>query len=87
MMLRAAFTTLEHAAPGVGARWATRLWCTLPTSAGRRRDNRPRPGVTSTVRLFGGRSVVVESWGAGLGHQRILRDGCVVARVARFVTG
>ncbi|MGH8824538.1 MAG: alpha/beta fold hydrolase [Jiangellaceae bacterium] len=63
--VRAAFTALEHLAPVLGARWAVRLWCTVPRGAAGRQDNRPRPGALSTVELSGGRSVVVESWGAG----------------------
>jgi hypothetical protein len=63
--IRAAFTALEHLAPALGARWAVRLWCTVPRGAARRQDNRPRPGAVSTVDLSGGRSVVVESWGSG----------------------
>lgn len=62
---RAAFTALELVAPGLGARWAVRLWCTVPRGAARRQDNRPRPGTLSTVAVPSGRSVVVESWGSG----------------------
>jgi pimeloyl-ACP methyl ester carboxylesterase len=64
-LIRVAFTALEHLAPALGARWAVRLWCTVPRGAARRQDNRPRPGALSTVDLSGGRSVVVESWGSG----------------------
>lgn len=63
--IRAAFGVLERVAPGVGARWATRLWCTLPNTGGRRRDERPRPGERSTLTLPDGRVVAVESWGFG----------------------
>lgn len=63
--LQAAFLMLERVAPGLGGWWAARLWCTVPTSAGRRRDNRPRPGRESTVRLPGAGSVAVETWGSG----------------------
>jgi pimeloyl-ACP methyl ester carboxylesterase len=63
--LRLAFRTLERVAPGVGARWAANLWCTLPSTGGRRRDERPRPGERSTLTLADGRVVAVESWGFG----------------------
>ncbi|MBB5790597.1 alpha/beta fold hydrolase [Jiangella mangrovi] len=63
--LRIAFRTLERVAPGVGARWATSVWCTLPNTGGRRRDERPRPGERSTLTLADGRVIAVESWGFG----------------------
>ena len=63
--IRVAFRALERVAPGVGARWATTLWCTLPNTGGRRRDERPRPGERSTLTLADGRVVAVESWGFG----------------------
>lgn len=63
--LRVAFGALERIAPGIGARWAARLWCTLPSTGGRRRDERPRPGERSTLTLPDGRALAVESWGFG----------------------
>lgn len=63
--LRAAFTVLDRVAPSVSARWALRLWCTLPQGRGRRRDERPGEGRRSTVMLPPGRSIVVETWGEG----------------------
>ncbi|SDU81290.1 alpha/beta fold hydrolase [Jiangella alkaliphila] len=63
--IRVAFRTLDRVAPGIGARWAARLWCTLPNTGGRRRDERPRPGDASTLTLPDGRVVAVESWGFG----------------------
>jgi len=63
--MRVAFSALERFAPAVGARWATRLWCTVPAGAARRQDNRPRPGSVSTIGLPGGRRVVTETWGSG----------------------
>lgn len=62
---RAAFGLLERAAPAIGGAWAARLWCTLPSNSGRRRDERPSPGERSTLRLSHGRDVAVESWGFG----------------------
>ncbi|HJU96965.1 MAG TPA: alpha/beta fold hydrolase [Jiangellaceae bacterium] len=64
-LIRATFAALERLAPALGARWAVRLWCTVPRGAAGRQDNRPRPGRLSTVDLPGDRAVVVESWGAG----------------------
>jgi pimeloyl-ACP methyl ester carboxylesterase len=63
--LRAAFAAGDRLAPGLAARWALRVWCTLPRNGGRRRDERPGPGETSVVALSGRRSVTVETWGAG----------------------
>ncbi|GAA1653040.1 alpha/beta fold hydrolase [Georgenia ruanii] len=63
--LRAAFGAGDRLAPDLAARWALRVWCTLPRNGGRRRDERTQPGTTSAVRLPDGRRVVVECWGAG----------------------
>lgn len=63
--MRIAFRTLERVAPGLGGRWATAVWCRLPNSDSRRRDERPRPGERSTLTLPGGRVVAAESWGFG----------------------
>jgi pimeloyl-ACP methyl ester carboxylesterase len=62
--IRAAFGLIERIAPGPGSRWAMRLWCTLPGNAGRRRDERPTPGVRSST-VLDGRSIAVETWGSG----------------------
>lgn len=64
-LTRLAFRSLDRVAPHLAARWATRIWCTLPTGAGRRRDERPRPGERSTLTLPDGRRVAVETWGFG----------------------
>ncbi|WP_147918387.1 alpha/beta fold hydrolase [Ruania zhangjianzhongii] len=63
--IRAAFATLDRVAPEVAARWAVRLWCTMPASGGRRRDERTSLGETCRLQLPGGRSVVTEVWGEG----------------------
>ncbi|PFG39868.1 alpha/beta hydrolase family protein [Georgenia soli] len=63
--MRAAFGVLDTVAPHVSARWALRLWSTLPSNGGRRRDERPFAGERSVVDLPGRRSVVVETWGVG----------------------
>lgn len=43
MAVRAAFRTLDLVAPGLAARWATRLWCTPAPPGGRRRPDPPAP--------------------------------------------
>lgn len=60
---RTAFGTLERVAPGLGARWATNLWLTVPRFNGRARPDIP-PGThfTTTVR---GRRLRGTSWGSG----------------------
>lgn len=69
--LRMAFGALDRVAPQLGGRWAARLWCTLPKSNGRSRDDRPVPGLFteastfSTVTLADGRRVATEAWGDG----------------------
>ena len=61
MIVRAAFATLERIAPAAGARWAERLWFTLP----RRRPVRPIPGGTTFAVSFDGHNVVGQTWGDG----------------------
>jgi pimeloyl-ACP methyl ester carboxylesterase len=60
---RTAFGALERAAPAYGARWAERLWFTVPSSGGRWRAEMPI-GRTSSL-LVNGQPVVVERWGTG----------------------
>ena len=57
------FAVLERVAPVVGARWAERLWFTVPSARGRR-DRQAAPGRPFQVRVHGGR-VAGETWGAG----------------------
>src|SRR5690606_892478 len=42
-----------------------RIWCTVPSNRGLRRDERPGEGRRSTVEVGAGRDVVVETWGEG----------------------
>ena len=65
--LRAAFRTLDHIVPALGARWAERIWFTLPATR-----VRSLPGsstTTTTGRPFSvtvdGHAVLGEVWGAG----------------------
>ena len=57
------FAVLERVAPVVGARWAERLWFTVPSARGRR-DRQAAPGRPFQVRVHGG-TVAGETWGAG----------------------
>ncbi|MFC7621828.1 alpha/beta fold hydrolase [Microlunatus sp. GCM10028923] len=52
----------ERVAPRLAGRVAARLWCTPPSAAGRRQDNRPGPGQESDVTLAGGHRIRVETW-------------------------
>ncbi|HEY3008505.1 MAG TPA: alpha/beta fold hydrolase [Micromonosporaceae bacterium] len=64
--VRAAFRVLEHVAPRLGARWAERIWFTLPRvgDPGRSRPAGPAAGVPFTVAV-GGHTVVGQAWGEG----------------------
>jgi pimeloyl-ACP methyl ester carboxylesterase len=55
------FGVLERAAPALGARWAARLWFTVP-GAGGRRDRLAPPGRPFRVQVHG-RTVAGEVWG------------------------
>jgi pimeloyl-ACP methyl ester carboxylesterase len=57
------FGVLERIAPALGARWAERLWFTVP-GAGGRRDRLAPPGRPFRVRVHG-RTVAGETWGEG----------------------
>jgi pimeloyl-ACP methyl ester carboxylesterase len=58
--VRAAFRTLERVAPAIGARWAERLWMTLPASSQAR-----RPGAAGGARFDYPGGGVGEVWGDG----------------------
>jgi pimeloyl-ACP methyl ester carboxylesterase len=57
------FGLLERATPALGARWAERLWFTVP-GAGGRRDRLVPPGRPFRVHVHG-RTVAGEAWGDG----------------------
>jgi pimeloyl-ACP methyl ester carboxylesterase len=61
--VRAAFRVLERAAPGLGARWAERIWFTLPRTERNRAV--PAPGGTPFTVDVDGHPVVGEVWGEG----------------------
>jgi pimeloyl-ACP methyl ester carboxylesterase len=60
--VRAAFGLLERLAPGLGGRWAARIWFTLPRRRPAARDDGGGTPFTLTV---GGREIVGTTWGAG----------------------
>jgi len=60
--VRTAFGTLERLAPGLGGRWAARLWLTIPPYRGR--QHVIPPGEPFTVTVDGSR-VAGRSWGSG----------------------
>lgn len=64
--IRASFRILDRAAPAIGARWAERMWFTLPRPRpeSRRSGDRPPAGSPFTLDLDG-HEVVGESWGDG----------------------
>lgn len=62
--IRTIFGALERAAPGIGARWAERLWLTLPPYRGSRRADGVPLAETFTVAVHG-RQVSGKAWGSG----------------------
>jgi pimeloyl-ACP methyl ester carboxylesterase len=60
-IVRTGFRSLERVAPGVGARWAERLWFTLPP----RRPARPFERGTAFSVDVDGHRVVGDTWGEG----------------------
>ncbi|MCL2453827.1 MAG: alpha/beta hydrolase [Micrococcales bacterium] len=63
--LRAYFRTTSQVAPEAAVRKAVDVWCTLPTNAGRRKDNRAEPGEQLRIPAGDGRTIVAEAWGEG----------------------
>jgi pimeloyl-ACP methyl ester carboxylesterase len=59
--MRAAFRSLEHTAPALGARWADRWWFTLPTSP----VGELPPGSTAFEVESQGRTIRGHRWGSG----------------------
>jgi pimeloyl-ACP methyl ester carboxylesterase len=64
------FGLLEQVAPALGARWAERLWFTVPRGGGRR-DRLLPPGRPFRVQVHG-RTVAGEIWGEGAGERPVV---------------
>lgn len=69
---RRAFALLEQYAPGLGSRWAERLWCTLPPGSPRPVPPLSERGMRSTLRVTLANatgtkeaSIAAEMWGTG----------------------
>lgn len=62
--IRASFWVLDRAAPGVGARWAERIWFTLPRPKAPPKPSEAAPGRPFTLNIDG-HHVVGEVWGDG----------------------
>ncbi|MEU1396043.1 alpha/beta fold hydrolase [Micromonospora zamorensis] len=63
--VRTSFRLLDRVAPAVGARWAERIWFTLPRATGKPSSRRVQtPGSPFDISV-GGHTVVGESWGDG----------------------
>lgn len=63
--VRAAFAVLDRVAPALGARWAERLWFTLPRAAPADRGPGPTAAGTPFTVTVDGHEVAGETWGAG----------------------
>jgi pimeloyl-ACP methyl ester carboxylesterase len=59
----ARFTVLSRVNPAAAAREAAKVWCRLPSNAGRRMDNRTSPGEIEHVAMDQAQ-LAVELWGA-----------------------
>ncbi|WP_435738213.1 alpha/beta fold hydrolase [Cellulosimicrobium sp. PMB13] len=67
-VVRARLGILQRIAPRRAAQHALDLWATPPDGAGRRRDERPAPGVLETVPTADGSRLVVETWSPASGR-------------------
>ncbi|MEU9185722.1 alpha/beta hydrolase [Streptomyces sp. NPDC048484] len=88
--ISAAFRTLEHTAPGLGGRWAERLWFTVPDSGARADVTPTAPGRPLELRLQGGLLVgqhfgegpvvyLMHGWGGRRAHLGAFVDPLVAA--------
>ncbi len=82
--IRASFNTLEHLAPDLGARWAERLWLTVPRYRGRARPDVLPRGERFTVEAKG-RQIVGTAWGAGPNVYLVHGRGGVSTQLHAFV--
>jgi len=84
--VRAAFWLLERVAPALGARWAERLWFTIPRGRrGRRPGQRRLEGARFRVPVQGGGSVVGWSFGDGAPVYLVHGWGGAAAQLGAFV--
>ena len=63
--LRGSFAVQDLLMPAKASERALALWCTVPGTAGRRKDFRPSRGSVSALRTSTGLDVVTETWGEG----------------------
>ncbi|MEZ0052762.1 pimeloyl-ACP methyl ester carboxylesterase [Mycobacterium sp. MAA66] len=63
--VRRAFWWLERLAPGIGARWATELWCTPPSVDLSLKMPPGVPPSTPVEAFWNGHRIAGESWGDG----------------------
>jgi pimeloyl-ACP methyl ester carboxylesterase len=64
--VRAAFGLLERTAPALGARWAERIWFTLPRVTERPEPRAVQPGFGTRFAVnIDGHAVIGETWGEG----------------------
>jgi pimeloyl-ACP methyl ester carboxylesterase len=61
------FVAGGYLTPHLAARTAAKLWCKVPRTAGRRKDNRPWTGRVGHFDVAPGRRAVVEEWGPASG--------------------
>jgi pimeloyl-ACP methyl ester carboxylesterase len=62
-LTKAGFVIGGYVTPHLAARAAAKVWCKLPRTAGRRKDNRAKPGRLAHVTVRPGERAVVEEWG------------------------
>ncbi len=82
--IRAAFGTLERVAPDLGARWAERLWLSVPPYRGKSRPGVLPRGERFTVKVKD-RTVVGTAWGSGPVVYLVHGRGGVSAQLHPFV--
>jgi pimeloyl-ACP methyl ester carboxylesterase len=83
-VVRASFWLLERTAPGLGARWAERLWFRVPRDRGSKGGRRPLDGDRFRVPVPGG-SVVGWSFGDGAPVYLVHGWGGSAAQLGAFV--
>jgi len=82
--IRTAFGTLERVAPDLGARWAERLWLSVPPYRGKARPGVLPRGEEFTVRVKD-RTVVGTAWGTGPVVYLVHGRGGISAQLHPFV--